>query len=197
MPRALILAPQRRSMVSSRAITTGPVGTKAATSSASNTPETASADQQARLSTAWKRAKSGICSRPAARSAAVTVRRCGARMAPVTSTTTRRHVGRVNSAEKGRSQSDTRPAGSDRAAIARLQSWTDLRHPTLSTPSATHSMAPKNVQSQAQRVFLAHAREDKDRVRALYKHIKQRGFSLWLDEEDLIPGQTWKIEIEK
>src|SRR5919202_1379188 len=34
MPRALILAPQRRSMVSSMAITTGPCGTKVVTSKA-------------------------------------------------------------------------------------------------------------------------------------------------------------------
>lgn len=33
------------------------------------------------------------------------------------------------------------------------------------------------------RVFLAHAREDKERVRDLYKQLKQRGFSPWLDEE--------------
>ena len=51
--------------------------------------------------------------------------------------------------------------------------------------------------TQSRRVFLAHAREDKERVRALYKQIKQRGFSPWLDEEDLIPGQIWEIEIQK
>ena len=36
MPRALIFAPQRRSMVSSTPTTTGPVGTKAATSSSNS-----------------------------------------------------------------------------------------------------------------------------------------------------------------
>jgi hypothetical protein len=50
---------------------------------------------------------------------------------------------------------------------------------------------------QPQRVFLAHAREDKERVRALYRQIRERGFSPWLDEEDLVPGQNWKIEIPK
>src|SRR5512132_4075115 len=51
--------------------------------------------------------------------------------------------------------------------------------------------------TQPPRVFLAHAREDKERVRALYKQMKQRGFSPWLDEEDLLPGQIWTIEIQK
>jgi formylglycine-generating enzyme required for sulfatase activity len=47
------------------------------------------------------------------------------------------------------------------------------------------------------RVFLAHAREDKERVRPLYKQLKQRGFNPWLDEEDLLPGQMWEIEIQR
>ena len=51
--------------------------------------------------------------------------------------------------------------------------------------------------TQPRRVFLAHAREDKERVRALYKEIKARGFNPWLDEEDLIGGQIWEVEIEK
>jgi hypothetical protein len=51
--------------------------------------------------------------------------------------------------------------------------------------------------TQPRRVFLAHAREDKERVRAFYKEIKARGFSPWLDEEDLIGGQTWEVEVEK
>jgi TIR domain-containing protein len=51
--------------------------------------------------------------------------------------------------------------------------------------------------TQPRRVFLAHAREDKERVRALYKQIKQRGFSPWLDEEDLMAGQIWASEIQK
>ena len=51
--------------------------------------------------------------------------------------------------------------------------------------------------THSRRVFLAHSREDKERVRALYKRIKQRGFTPWLDEEDLIPGQIWANEIQK
>lgn len=47
------------------------------------------------------------------------------------------------------------------------------------------------------RVFLCHAKEDKQKVRDLYRHLKERGFQPWLDEEDLIGGQDWDLEIRR
>ncbi len=47
------------------------------------------------------------------------------------------------------------------------------------------------------RIFLCHAREDKARVIELYQQLKAAGYSPWLDEEDLLPGQDWWTEIEK
>ena len=47
------------------------------------------------------------------------------------------------------------------------------------------------------RIFLAHANEDKPRVKDLYHRLKADGFSPWLDSEDLIPGQNWRTEIPK
>src|SRR5271169_578754 len=74
MPRALILVPQRRSMVSSSPITTGaPDGTKAFTSTISSWRATALDDHAARLRIRWKVQKSGSHSRPRMRSAAATV----------------------------------------------------------------------------------------------------------------------------
>ena len=97
MPRALILGPQRRSMVSSSPITTGaPVGMKAAISRTNNRPATTRDDHAARLRIRWKVQKSGSRSRPRMRSADVTVRRLGARMTPAISTSTCDQVGRVN-----------------------------------------------------------------------------------------------------
>ena len=52
-------------------------------------------------------------------------------------------------------------------------------------------MATKN------RIFLAHASEDKHQVQQLYQQLKERGFSPWLDATDLIPGQNWREEIPK
>lgn len=47
------------------------------------------------------------------------------------------------------------------------------------------------------KVFLCHASGDKEEVRELYHRLKADGFIPWLDEEDLLPGQDWKLEIPK
>jgi len=47
------------------------------------------------------------------------------------------------------------------------------------------------------RIFLCHSSGDKPEVRNLYKRLSSDGFDPWLDEEDLLPGQEWKVEIPK
>jgi len=48
------------------------------------------------------------------------------------------------------------------------------------------------------RVFLCHASQDKPIVRELYKRLNAEGWiDPWLDEEKLLPGQDWDLEIEK
>jgi hypothetical protein len=44
--------------------------------------------------------------------------------------------------------------------------------------------------------FLCHSSQDKMAVRELYRRLNDDGFSAWLDEEDLIPGQAWDTEIQ-
>lgn len=46
-------------------------------------------------------------------------------------------------------------------------------------------------------IFLAHASEDKDRVRELYRKLKNEGYKPWLDKLDLMPGIQWKNEIPR
>jgi hypothetical protein len=46
-------------------------------------------------------------------------------------------------------------------------------------------------------VFLSHASEDKPKVRNLSRCLRDDGFDPWLDEERLLPGQDWSLEIEK
>jgi hypothetical protein len=46
-------------------------------------------------------------------------------------------------------------------------------------------------------VFLAHASEDKQRVRELHMKLEAKGFKPWLDVIDILPGQNWKTEIPK
>jgi hypothetical protein len=48
------------------------------------------------------------------------------------------------------------------------------------------------------RVFLCHASSDKPVVRELYQRLLAEGWiDPWLDEEKLLPGQDWNMEIEK
>ena len=46
-------------------------------------------------------------------------------------------------------------------------------------------------------VFLAHANEDKERVRGLYKRLLEANIHPWLDEVDILPGQDWQLEISR
>jgi hypothetical protein len=48
------------------------------------------------------------------------------------------------------------------------------------------------------KVFLCHASQDKPVVRDLYHHLLAEDWiNPWLDEEELLPGQDWNLEIEK
>ena len=52
-------------------------------------------------------------------------------------------------------------------------------------------------QNRSDKVFLCHAGEDKRYVQKIYKKLKADGFALWIDKEDLLPGQLWKEEIPR
>ncbi len=47
------------------------------------------------------------------------------------------------------------------------------------------------------KVFLCHASTDKPKVRELYRYLKRRGIQPWFDEEHLVGGQDWQVEIPK
>lgn len=51
--------------------------------------------------------------------------------------------------------------------------------------------------SRPLRVFLCHASADKPAVRELYERLRTDGMDPWLDEETLLPGQDWDLEIRK
>ena len=47
------------------------------------------------------------------------------------------------------------------------------------------------------KVFLCHSKEDKPAVRTLYKRLLSEGVDPWLDEEKLLAGQEWELEIQR
>ncbi len=51
--------------------------------------------------------------------------------------------------------------------------------------------------NRALKVFLCHANEDKSKVRKLHRFLVSNGIDAWLDEENLLIGQEWRIVIPK
>jgi len=51
--------------------------------------------------------------------------------------------------------------------------------------------------SNSDLIFLCHAKEDIDAVKELHKRLKANGFTPWLDEKDILPGQNWNNVIKK
>ncbi|MEM9276378.1 MAG: toll/interleukin-1 receptor domain-containing protein [Cyanobacteria bacterium P01_F01_bin.143] len=68
-----------------------------------------------------------------------------------------------------------------------------LNFNTTNNPSSQHSFHPQNKLQ----VFLCHSSDDKPTVRELSQKLKNDGFQPWLDEENILPGQNWELEIEK
>lgn len=53
----------------------------------------------------------------------------------------------------------------------------------------------KEEPSKAPLVFLSTAREDSHRVTPVYNALMSAGFRVWLDVENLLPGQDWMVSI--
>ena len=53
------------------------------------------------------------------------------------------------------------------------------------------------IQKRDLRVFLCHLSSDKSKVEKFYNYLLRDGVTPWLDKKNLIPGQSWQIEIPK
>ena len=62
--------------------------------------------------------------------------------------------------------------------------------PTTPVESSPH-------RDQKERVFISYARQDYEAAVRLYNDLKNAGLNPWLDKEDLLPGQSWNLEIKK
>ena len=54
-----------------------------------------------------------------------------------------------------------------------------------------------NEEKRPLKVFLCHASGDKPAVRDLYRRLTVEGVDAWLDQEKLLPGQDWRMEIPR
>ena len=80
--------------------------------------------------------------------------------------------------------------------IRMLNKISDIELSSLVLSSDELKKVRENVHKSL-KVFLCHAKEDKQRVRVLYNSLLTSGVQPWLDEVDILPGQDWKLEIEK
>ena len=46
-------------------------------------------------------------------------------------------------------------------------------------------------------VFISYAREDQKIATSIYNLLKSHGFSPWMDNSEILPGQNWELEIEQ
>ncbi len=44
-------------------------------------------------------------------------------------------------------------------------------------------------------IFISYAKEDREMAKRLYDDLRNDGIKLWFDEEELLPGQDWKLII--
>ncbi len=51
--------------------------------------------------------------------------------------------------------------------------------------------------SRQLKIFLLYARGDQKIVRRLYQRLVKEGANVWLDQENILPGQDWQYEIRK
>jgi hypothetical protein len=69
--------------------------------------------------------------------------------------------------------------------------------PSIPEPNQAANNDHRLQSQRPLRVFLCHSSGDKPAVRELYKRLQDKGIAPWLDEEDLLPGQNWQLEIPK
>lgn len=73
--------------------------------------------------------------------------------------------------------------------------WSDmpcnlLQLPIVDTGKNDATSARLSLETK---VFISYAREDQEIARKLYNDLKSAGVNPWLDVEDILPGQNWKV----
>lgn len=59
------------------------------------------------------------------------------------------------------------------------------------------SLEKPTFEKTSPNTFLCHSHSDRETVHALWSRLKRDGVDVWLDRENLQPGQNWEREIRK
>jgi len=87
-----------------------------------------------------------------------------------------------------------------RAAFIITTSKISTVWPTLSfsVPDRAITYTPPHKREERKlKVFLCHASDDKSPVRRICRRLQSDGIAPWLDEQNLLPGQKWQLEIPR
>ena len=96
--------------------------------------------------------------------------------------------------ESAKAHANTGKTGSERSESKTRIQKKGSTMPKKKTPAGD---VVNNKSSQV-KVFINHATEDKLLVKKLYSELKKYPWiDTWIDEENLLPGQDWGLEIEK
>ena len=79
----------------------------------------------------------------------------------------------------------------------RIQGLEQLIQGSEETSEQATWLATPAQASRQLKVFLCHASGDKPAVRNLYHRLRADGIDPWLDEENLLAGHDWQLEIPK
>ncbi len=85
---------------------------------------------------------------------------------------------------------------SDRVSHMRQKRWVKMVDFDEALDYARDLKSKRELLSAAARplrIFLCHGKEDKPKVRALRDQLLALGTRPWIDEEDLLPGQNWRV----
>lgn len=89
---------------------------------------------------------------------------------------------------------------SDWVAHMRQKHWVDIGDfiDALTFAKALHARRKLlTIEGRSLNIFLCHASEDKTAVLKLKQQLLDVGTAPWIDKDKLLPGQDWKLEIER
>jgi TIR domain len=46
-------------------------------------------------------------------------------------------------------------------------------------------------------IFLSYSRKDKKQASRLKSELENLGYTIWFDEDDILPGQSWELSVKK
>jgi hypothetical protein len=80
-----------------------------------------------------------------------------------------------------------------------VQGWDEAEKLSSESMFKEQPVMPLNDSQRSERlkVFMCHSKGDKGRVRELYSELYKAGADPWFDEEVLVGGQDWELEIRK